>query len=477
MAYHRVYIDGALRDADGGRRMSVVCPATERVVAEVAWASASDAQAALDAAQRGFVRWSRTSLSERRRRMLELREAVLTREETLREAVMLEHGKPYEQTEEDFRSLVNSLAFYAEEILRLRGEVLPDPEGTHEHRIVYEPAGVAVAFLAWNFPLLNLAFKLGPALAAGCSLIVRPSTETPVSALLVGEICHEVGLPPGVVNILPGPVQDVAETLSRSQVPALLTLIGSTATGRSIMAAGASSIKRFSMELGGNAPVIVYPDADLELAASTVAALKFGNAGQICVAPNRVLVHEAVASAFVDAVVRRARAVRLGSGRGTGATMGPLINDAARQRVHSWVQEAVRAGAVLHCGGRAPDTPASGFYYEPTVLSSVMDTMRVSCEEVFGPVVGISTFRDEAEAIRRANATSAGLASYLFGQDIDRLTRAARDLRFGEVQVNGVKHNIDLPHGGMGQSGIGHDCSHLALHDYLAVKRITVAIR
>ena len=386
------------------------------------------------------------------------------------------HGKTYEQAEEDWSSLVNSLQFYAEEIQRTRGEILTDITGGFEHKLVYEPLGVAVAFIAWNFPLLNLGFKLGPALAAGCSIIIRPSPETPLSAYMIGEICHEAMLPAGVVNILTGPIKGVADTLSSSETPSLLTLIGSTETGKAIMSSGASSIKRYSMELGGNAPVIVYEDADINLAADIVAMLKFSNTGQICVAPNRVYVARKIHDEFVRSIVERAKKVVMGHGRGSGATMGPLVNQRAQTRIDQWVKDSVAAGANCVYGGSIPTDKLPGFYYQPTVLTGVRDQMTVACNEVFGPVVSIMPFDTEDEVLERANDTGAGLASYVFSVDTGRITRASRELRYGEVQVNGVRYNIDLPHGGIKQSGIGHDCSHLALHDYLSLKRITTAL-
>ena len=475
--YRRMYIGGELVDGEGGARRAVICPATNECIGEVAWASRNDAIRALEAAREGFEVWRKTSLQERVAAMYRIRELVISKEVQLRECVMNEHGKTYGQAEEDWLTVVNSLQFYAEEIQRVRGELLTDVTARFEHKVVWEPLGVVVAFLAWNFPLLNLGFKLGPALAAGCSIILRPSKETPISAYMIGEICHEAGLPPGVVNILTGPTAGVADTLSSSDVPSLLTLIGSTETGRAIMSAGSSSIKRYSMELGGNAPVIIHDDADIDLAADIVAALKFSNTGQICVAPNRVFVARSVVDIFVAAMVERAKKVIIGHGRDSKATMGPLVNAQARDRISRWVTSSVAAGATCVYGGAIPEGFESGFYYQPTILKDVRDEMIVSCDEVFGPVVSIMTFDTEEEVMRRANDTAAGLTAYVFSEDSGRIGRAERELRFGEVQVNGVRYNIDLPHGGIKQSGIGHDGSHLALHDYLSRKRITTALR
>ncbi len=475
--YRKMYIGGALVDSEGGGRKAVQCPATGKDIGEIAWATKADALKALDAAQAGFELWRKTSLQERIAMMYRIRDLVIAKETELRECVMNEHGKTYAQAEEDWFTVVDSLRFYAEEIQRVRGEILTDVTAGFEHKLVKEPLGVVVAFLAWNFPLLNLAFKLGPALASGCSIIIRPSQETPLSAYMIGELCHQAGLPAGVVNILTGPTEGVADTLAKSSIPSLLTLIGSTETGKAIIANGASSIKRYSMELGGNAPVIVYGDADIEHAADIVAILKYSNAGQICVAPNRVYVDRKIHDAFVQAVVARAKKIVMGHGRDSGATMGPLINKKAQERIDRWVKTSVAAGAVCVQGGAIPEKLKPGCYFEPTVLTKVREDMIVACDEVFGPVISVMAFDTEEEVLERANRTDAGLTAYVFSKDAGRIERAARELRFGEVQVNGVRYNVDLPHGGIKQSGIGHDASHLALHDYLSVKRITTAIR
>jgi succinate-semialdehyde dehydrogenase/glutarate-semialdehyde dehydrogenase len=474
--YRKLYIDGELVDASSGERKKVISPASEEVIGEVAWAGRVDAERALAAAQKGYETWRATSIGERNRAIERLRKLVLEAEETLRECVMHEHGKTYEQAEEDWFTLADALEFYPAEMRSKSGEVIPDLTGNFSHQFCWEPAGVVGAFLAWNFPLLNLAFKLGPSLAAGCSIIIRPSTETPISTCIVGELCHEAGIPAGVVNVLPGSVGEVANTIVESPIPALLTLIGSTATGRQIMERGSSSIKRYSMELGGNAPVIVCEDADVDLAANTVTMLKFANTGQICVTPNRVYVHHSHYDRFLEVATERARAQVVTHGRDSGATMGPLSTAAARDRVADWVQQAIEGGARCLHGGSLEGMPAKGFYYPPTILADVADDMIVSCDEVFGPVVSVAPYSDEAEALSRANDTTAGLTAFIFGSDITRLNRLARELRFGEVQVNGVRYGVGLPHGGIKQSGMGHDASSHALDDYLIRKRVTVAL-
>lgn len=472
--YKRLYIDGETKDSANGTRRNVICPGTGESIGEIAWATREDAENSLVSARDAFGTWSHTSIKERAGCMAALRKATERREEALRLAVMYEMGKPWEATAEDYTTVVNALDWYAEEIKRTRGAILPDLEDTHRHQMILQPLGVVVAFLAWNFPLLNLGFKLGPAMAAGCTIILYPSPSSPLSAYLLGEVCRDAGIPKGVVNILCGPVGEVATALSASRIPRLLTAIGSSETGRRIIAQSATSIKRMSLELGGNAPVLVFPDSDLDRAAREVAALKFGNCGQICVSPNRVFVHSDVLEEFARRLRQQAGQVRVGFGRENQPTMGPLIDGRARERVHALVTEALREGARLVCGGEMPPEAQKGFFYPPTVLQNVSSEMRVAREEIFGPVAALLPFNDEENVVQEANRTEHGLVAYLYTQDVRRCQRVAEQLEFGEVMINGFKYDIYLPHGGVKESGIGKDCSHFSLDDYLVKKRITM---
>ncbi|MDD9741749.1 MULTISPECIES: aldehyde dehydrogenase family protein [Marinovum] len=470
--HKKMYIGGEL--VEGQARLDVVNPATEDCVATVAAAGLDDVNKALKAARAAAPGWAATPVAERQRWMLKLRGAVIANQEMLRECIHQEMGKPWGGTQEDFDLLERSLKFYAEEFQRVHDETLRDLDGTHEHRIVYEPVGVAVAYLAWNFPLLNLAYKIAPAMAAGCPVIIRPSAATPVSAYAVGELCQEIGLPAGVVNILTTDGYGPSDALAASTIPNLITLIGSTKTGRHLMKVGATSIKKFSMELGGNAPVLIYRDADLDLAAEIVTTLKFNNAGQICVTPNRVFVEREVHDAFRDKVVARARAAKVGFDREADILTGPMIDRRAWARVKGLIDEAVEKGATLLAGGDRPEGLETGHFLAPTVLDQVTPEMRIYQDEIFGPVVSLIPFDDREAVLDRANdGEEGGLASYIFTADLALAEAVAKRLRYGEVQINGVKYDIYLPHGGIGQSGIGHDCSRLALNDYLVVKRIS----
>lgn len=471
----KMYIDGEL--VEGSAKISITNPANDQKIADVGAANCADVERALSAARDAFLSWSTTPIAERQQWMVKLRDEVIANEDYLRDCIHHEMGKPWAGTREDFESLCNSLHFYSEEITRMRPENLPDRDGAFDHKLVYQPVGVAVAFIAWNFPLLNLAFKIGPALAAGCPIIIRPSSATPISAYGVGELCHNIGLPKGVVQILATENYAAADALSASPIPALITVIGSTKTGCHVMRTGATTIKRYSMELGGNAPAIVFPDADLDLAADIICALKFNNAGQICVTPNRIFVAASIAADFTAKLVERAGAVRVGFDKTQPIVTGPLIDNRAWKRIKGLVDAALRDGAECLMGGDRPPGMPKGQFFAPTILTGVTEKMQIYKEEIFGPIISLITFdRHEHLAAQANDGPDGGLTAYIFTKTIDLAEQFTQDLRYGEVQINGVKYGIDLPHGGLGQSGMGHDCSHLALHDYLAIKRVTRAL-
>jgi len=470
----QMYINGEL--VDGSGQTDVINPATEGTIATVSTAGFDDVDLALKSAKAAFPGWAGKPIANRQAWMRRLRDEVGKNEEFLRDCIHHEMGKPWSQTYEDWDRLYVSLDFYAEEISRIQDYGLADRAGSHTHRMVHEAVGVAVAFLAWNFPLLNLAFKIGPAMAAGCPIIIRPSEATPISAYAVGTLCANIGLPKGVVQILCTDGYDVADALTASTIPQMITLIGSTKTGQHIMKTGATSIKRYSMELGGNAPVLVFGDADLDLAANIVAGVKFSNAGQICVSPNRVFVAEAVRDAFAEKVVAHANEAKVGFNKSADITTGPVIDGHAFARIRNLIDDAVAEGATILAGGDRPAHLNKGHYIAPTVLGDVTETMEVYRQETFGPIISLISFTEERDLLRMANdCEEGGLTAYVFTRNLSRAEYYASRLRYGEIQINGVKYDIDLPHGGIGQSGIGHDCSALALDDYLVLKRITRA--
>ncbi len=474
--YKKMYIDGKLCESEAGLKRDIICPATGEVIATLDFATAADTERALQSAQKGFEYWSKLSIAERNEWIYKLRAAVIERKEELHYAVMYELGKTWESADEDIEMIIDALDYYPNEMLRYRSQMLPDIAGTHAHMLVHEPRGVAVSILAWNFPILNVAYKVAPALASGCSVIIRPSAETPVSAYIFGEICESIGLPAGVVTVMTGKSCDTSIPMSTSTIPRVLTMIGSSSTGLKLVEQSATSIKKLGLELGGNAPALIFEDCDMEAALGTMVGLKFNNSGQVCVTPNRIFVQASIYDKFMEEFKARTAALKVGFGRNMGVNMGPVVNLAARERLTKLIEETVAAGATMSLGGIPEDMPEGSSFMNPTILEGITPDMRIFKEEIFGPIASIIKFNDEEDLDPMVNVPDVGLASYLFTNNLKRVQKYSQFIECGEVQVNGVRYAINLPHGGMKDSGLGHDCSHLALEDYLYTKRISITL-
>jgi len=444
--------------------IDVTNPATGEVIGQVPEADDAIIQSALEAADAGFNVWSAMTPAARKTIILRYADLLEANSERLVDLLISETGKPRDNAEYDFGMLTTCLRFFVEEYERLDQPVLHNPDGRFLHYMLRQPLGVAVGFLAWNFPLLNIGYKLGPVLASGCSAIIKPSTYTPLASLEAAHLATEAGVPDGVINVITSSDHDVTKALLQSDVPSLVTMIGSTRGGLEVMGSSCTSIKHFSVELGGNAPVVVYPDADIRDAANKVVDLKFANCGQVCVSPNRCFVHESVYDEFVKCAVERA----------AETTMGPLITDDARKFVLGLVDSAVADGAEVACGGKAVD--GDGFFMEPTVVRNVTTGMKLAADEIFGPVLPVISYSDSDDEIALANDTVYGLAAYVFTTNLKNGLRAARDIRAGSVCVNEPHYSVQLPHGGLKQSGVGKDCSRYSLEEYLTLKRISVLI-
>ena len=449
---------------DSNKPIDVLNPRTEALIGQVFEGSVEQMDDALLAAKEGFSRWSKMSAAERKTRILRYADLLEQHRERLVELLMQETGKPRENAEYDFGMLTTCLRFFVEEAERIDQPVLHDPDGRFLHYVQRQPLGVTVGFLAWNFPLLNLGYKLGPVLASGCSCILKPSELTPLATLEAVYLAAEAGIPDGVINLVTCSDYSITNRLLESPVPAMVTMIGSTRGGLEVMGASCTTIKHFSVELGGNSPVLVYDDADVQMAAEKVIGLKFVNTGQVCVSPNRCYVHTSIYDAFVEAAAACA----------AGVDMGPMITAKARDQVLEKVDEAVQAGATLVCGGSRVD--GAGYFMEPTILRDVDARMRVACEEVFGPVLSILPFTDADDEIALANETSCGLAAYVFTKGLSRGLRAAEGIEAGSVCVNEPHYGVQLPHGGVKQSGVGKDCSRYSLEEYLTLKRVSVLL-
>ncbi len=442
----------------------VVNPRTGEVFASVPDLSEEQIQESLVAAEKGFELWSATSPASRKEIILRYADLLEEDRDRIIALLMAETGKPLDNAEYDFGMLTTCLRFFVEEVERLDQPVLHDPEGRFLHYVQRQPLGVVVGFLAWNFPLLNIGYKLGPVLASGCSAVIKPAAITPLASLEVAYLAKEAGIPDGVVNVITAANHEVTANLLKSEVPSMITMIGSTRGGLEVMNTSCTSIKHFSVELGGNAPVVVYPDADVQDAANKIVDLKFANSGQVCVSPNRCFVHESVYEEFVGYAKERAASV----------DMGPLISDKERARVLGLVEGALREGAIAVAGGEAVE--GEGYFMQPTILAGVNTGMTVAKSEIFGPVLPIIPFSDEDDEIALANGTEYGLAAYVFTSDISKGLRAARDIQSGSVCINEPHYSVQLPHGGLKQSGMGKDCSRYSLAEYMTLKRVTVKI-
>jgi succinate-semialdehyde dehydrogenase / glutarate-semialdehyde dehydrogenase len=465
-------IDGRL--SAGQSQFAVINPANEEVAGTVPEATENDVEAALQAAGKGFAVWSQTPLAKRREVMLRYADLLEQHRARIVDLLIAETGKPVDNAEYDFGMLTTCLRFFPEEAARIRQEVIPDPDGRFLNYIMRQPLGVVVGYLAWNFPLLNFGYKLGPLLAAGCAAVIKPSSLTPLATLAAAELSIEAGLPPGVINVITSTNHAVTNPLLRSPLTAMVTMIGSTESGVKIMGDACNTVKHFSVELGGNAPVVVYDDADVAMAAEKTVDLKFANTGQVCVSPNRCFVHARVYEQFLEAAAARAAGIRLVAGRGEGRMMGPMLTDSARQRVLGLVEQAVSAGATIVCGGKVPAQPAKGFWLLPTILRDVQCGMSVACDEIFGPVLPVLRFDDDDDVLKLANQTQYGLAAYVFTRDLGRGLRAAAGIQAGSVCVNEPHYAVHLPHGGLKQSGVGKDCSHYSIEEYFTTKRVSI---
>jgi succinate-semialdehyde dehydrogenase/glutarate-semialdehyde dehydrogenase len=463
-------IGGTWRPAGDGARIDVLDPATGDVLAAVADASAEDALAAVDAAEAAAPGWAATAPRERAEILRRAFELMRAREDEITAAITAEMGKPLAEARGEAAYAAEFLRWFAEEAVRAEGEYAIAPGGAARILVLPQPVGIAVLVTPWNFPAAMATRKLGPALAAGCTAIVKPATETPLTTLLIVSLLEEAGLPPGVVGVLTTsrPRQVVATMVDDPRVRKL-SFTGSTEVGRELLALAARSVVNVSMELGGNAPFLVLEDADVDAAVAGAMAAKLRNGGEACTAANRFLVHESVAERFTDALVAAMAAVRVGPGTEPGIELGPMINAAAVDKIDALVEDARDRGARVRTGGQRLDRP--GWFYPPTVLDRVAPGSAILRDEVFGPVAPLTTFTDEDAAIAAANDTEHGLVAYVFSRDLRRAMRVGEALETGMVGLNrGVVSDPAAPFGGVKQSGVGREGGGHGLREFLEPK-------
>jgi succinate-semialdehyde dehydrogenase/glutarate-semialdehyde dehydrogenase len=464
-----LFVAGEWVPSEDGARLDVVDPADGAPIGSVASATREDARDAIAAAAAAFPAWSALPAKERAAILRRWYELIVAAADDLAVILTAEQGKPVAEAKGEILYGAAFVEWFAEEAKRVYGETIPPNTTSRRMVVLRQPIGVCAAITPWNFPMAMIARKAGPALAAGCTMVLKPASATPFSALALAELAQRAGVPAGVLSVVPGAASVVGDELATSPTVRKLTFTGSTEVGRELMAKCAGTVKKVSLELGGNAPLLVFDDADLDAAVDGAIASKFRNSGQTCVCANRLLVQDGIHDAFVERLSEAVRALVVGNGFDDGVEQGPLIDDAAVAKVEEHIADGLAQGAAVAAGGARH--ALGGTFFEPTVLTGVRPEMRVAREETFGPLAPVFRFGDEREAIELANATEFGLAAYLFTRDVNRVWRVGEALEFGIVAVNtGVFSYEGAPFGGVKQSGIGREGSHHGIDEFLEVK-------
>ena len=461
------YVDGKWIEKE--RTIDVDNPATGEVLGTIPQLDAADTRRAIEAAERAFPAWRARTAKERANILRRWFDLMVANQDDLARLMTLEQGKPLTEAKGETVYAASFLEWFGEEAKRVYGDTIPQHQPDKRIVVLKEPVGVVACITPWNFPLAMITRKAGPAIAAGCTVVLKPASQTPFSALALAELAERAGLPSGVFNVITGSAKEIGGELTSNPIVRKLSFTGSTETGRLLMAQCASTIKRLSLELGGNAPFVVFDDADLDAAVEGAVISKYRNTGQTCVCANRLLVQDSIYDAFAEKLAAAVRKLRPASGLEPDATQGPLIDDRAVEKVEEHIRDAKQKGARVLVGGNRHQL--GGRFFEPTVLTDVTPAMLVAREETFGPVAPLFRFKTEAEAIALANNTEFGLAAYFYGRDVGRIWRVAEALEYGIVGINtGIISTEVAPFGGMKQSGIGREGSKYGMEEFLEVK-------
>lgn len=464
---HQCYVDGKWIDAE--RRIDVRNPATGDSIASVPSLGKTEVRQAIAAANAAWPAWRARTARERSTLLRKWFELLIENQDDLGRIMTAEQGKPLAEAKGEIAYAASFIEWFAEEGKRVYGDTIPSPVSNQRILVTKEPIGVCAAITPWNFPAAMITRKVGPALAAGCTIVVKPASQTPLTALALAALAERAGIPPGVLSVVTGAASEIGTELSTNPLVRKLSFTGSTEIGRTLMAQTASTIKKVSMELGGNAPFIVFDDADLDAAVEGAIVSKYRNAGQTCVCANRIYVQDKVYDAFASKLVEAVGALKVGDGMDDGVRIGPLIDDKAVAKVEQHIADAVGKGATVLRGGKRHSLGQS--FFEPTVLADVTPAMAVAREETFGPVAPLFRFQTEDEVVAMANDTEFGLASYFYARDLSRVWRVSERLEYGMVGVNtGLISNEVAPFGGVKQSGLGREGSRYGIEDYLVIK-------
>ncbi len=467
-------LSGAWIGADSGETIAVTNPANGEVVANVPRMGKAETERAIIASAAAQKHWKTLTAAARAAILKRWFDLIKLHAEDLAQILTAEQGKPLAESRGEVNYGASFIEWFAEEAKRVYGETIPSPASDRRLLVIKQPIGVTAAITPWNFPIAMITRKAAPALAAGCSMIIKPAEQTPLSAIALAVLAEEAGVPAGVLQVITGKAREIGAVICESSIVTKLSFTGSTEVGRILMAQCAPTIKKLSLELGGNAPFIVFDDADLDAAVEGAMISKFRNAGQTCVCANRLFVQDGVFDVFAEKLAAKVAVLKVGDGTADGVTQGPLIDMAAIEKIESHVADAVKKGAKLMQGGKRH--ALGGTFYEPTVLADVSVDSLIFSEETFGPVAPLFRFKSDDEVIELANRTEFGLASYFYSRDIGRIWRVAEALEYGMVGVNtGMISNEVAPFGGVKQSGLGREGSHHGIDEYLEIKYIAMA--
>ncbi|MAZ02710.1 MAG: succinate-semialdehyde dehydrogenase I [Sneathiella sp.] len=466
-------VAGSWCDADGGGKIEVINPATGEVIGTVPEMGAAETRRAIEAAKDAMPGWAGKTAKERAGILRKWHDLMLEATDDLAKIMTVEMGKPLAEAKGEVAYAASFIEWFAEEGKRIYGDTIPEHQSDKRIVVIKQPIGVTVAITPWNFPIAMITRKAAPALAAGCPMVIKPAELTPYSAFAMAVLAERAGIPAGILGVVTGDSSEIGKEMTSNPTVAKLTFTGSTRVGKLLMEQCASTVKKTSMELGGNAPFIVFDDANLDEAVEAAMASKYRNAGQTCVCANRIYVQEGIHDAFVKKLIEKAKGLKVGNGLEDGVAQGPLITEAAVEKVEDHIKDALDKGAKLELGGKRHSLGHT--FFEPTVLTGVTQEMKVAKEETFGPMAPVFTFKDEADVIRMANDTEFGLAAYLCARDIGRIWRVGEALEYGIVGINtGIISTEVAPFGGVKQSGIGREGSKYGIEDYLEIKYMCI---
>jgi succinate-semialdehyde dehydrogenase/glutarate-semialdehyde dehydrogenase len=474
----KMYIDGKWTDGEGGRTLGVINPATEEVIVDVAYGTRADARRALESAHRAMPGWMKLTAWDRAKILKKTAELMRERADAIARTLTMEQGKPLAEARAEILHSADTFEWFAEEGKRSYGQLIPNSAPGKRHVTLKHPVGVVAAISPWNFPITLQSRKIAPALAVGCTIVCKPASQTPLSLIQVFECMIEAGLPAGVANLVIGPAQEIGDEFLENPICRKLSFTGSTEVGKMLMKGCADQMKRVSMELGGHAPFIVFPDADPEVGAKIAVTGKFRNNGQVCIAPSRFYVHKDVQKKFTEAAVEFTRALKLGNGLDAGTEIGPMFEKKALQSTQELVEDAKKCGAKILSGGKKSDRFEKGYFFEPTVLSGITGKERMMTEEPFAPVMPLLDFSKLDDVIAAANNTRYGLAAYVFTNDLTVAWKMAEGIEAGIIGINDpVPATPQCPFGGMKESGLGRELGHEGMEAYLETKYVSFKLR